>query len=96
VINKIDLPGAEPDRVRHEIEEIIGLDASGAVLTSAKMGIGIDEVLEGIVHTIPPPEGSESDPLRALIFDSWFDPYHGAVAVVRVFEGACRGATGSP
>jgi GTP-binding protein LepA len=87
VINKIDLPGAEPERVKHEIEEIIGLDASGAVLASAKQGIGIDAVLEGIVGVVPPPSGDAEAPLKALIFDSWFDPYHGVVAVVRVFDG---------
>jgi GTP-binding protein LepA len=90
VINKIDLPGAEPDRVRHEIEEIIGLDASGAVLASAKQGIGIDKVLEGIVGVVPPPKGARDAPLKALIFDSWFDPYHGVVAVVRIFDGRMR------
>ena len=87
VINKIDLPSADPERVRAEIEEIIGLDASGAVLTSAKQGIGIEEVLEGIVATVPPPRGERDAPLKALVFDSWFDPYHGAVAVIRVFDG---------
>jgi GTP-binding protein LepA len=93
VINKIDLPSAEPERVKHEIEEIIGLDASGAVLASAKQGIGIDEVLEGIVHTVRPPTGDADAPLKALIFDSWFDPYHGVVAVVRVFDGRLRAGT---
>jgi len=87
VINKIDLPSADPERVRNEIEEIIGLDASQAVLTSAKQGIGIDAVLEGIVRVVPPPAGDGDAPLKALIFDSWFDPYHGVVAVVRVFDG---------
>jgi len=87
VINKIDLPSAEPERVRREIEEIIGLDGSDAVLTSAKLGQGVDAVLEGIVRKIPPPSGSAEAPLKALIFDSWFDPYHGVVAVVRVFDG---------
>jgi GTP-binding protein LepA len=90
VINKIDLPSAEPERVKNEIEEIIGLDASEAVLASAKQGLGIDEVLEGIVRVVPPPQGDADAPLRALIFDSWFDPYHGVVAVVRVFEGSIR------
>jgi GTP-binding protein LepA len=90
VINKIDLPGADPERVKNEIEEIIGLDASEAVLTSAKQGIGIGEVLEGILRLIPPPVGSASAPLRALIFDSWFDPYHGVVAIIRVVEGTIR------
>ncbi len=87
VINKIDLPGAEPERVRAEIEEIIGLDASEAVLASAKLGVGISEVLEGIVRVVPPPKGDAAAPLKALVFDSWFDPYHGVVAVIRVFEG---------
>jgi GTP-binding protein LepA len=90
VINKIDLPGADPARVKQEIEEIIGLDASEAVLTSAKQGIGIDAVLEGIVRVVPPPTGDAEAPLTALIFDSWFDPYHGVVAVVRVFDGRIR------
>jgi len=88
VINKIDLPSADPERVRQEIEEIIGLDASVAVPVSAKLGIGIDAVLEAILRVIPPPEGDAGAPLKALIFDSWFDPYHGAVAMVRVFDGA--------
>jgi GTP-binding protein LepA len=87
VINKIDLPSADPERVRREIEEIIGLDASGAILASAKLGIGIEQVLEGVLRLVPPPVGSAEKPLKALIFDSWFDPYHGAVAVVRVFDG---------
>jgi GTP-binding protein LepA len=90
VINKIDLPSAEPERVKNEIEEIIGLDASDAVLASAKLGTGIDAVLEGIVRVIPPPRGDVRAPLKALIFDSWFDPYHGAVALVRVFDGSIR------
>ncbi|MCX7780703.1 MAG: translation elongation factor 4 [Negativicutes bacterium] len=87
VINKIDLPSAEPERVRHEIEDIIGLDASEAVLVSAKSGIGIDEVLEAIVKRIPPPRGSDSETLQALIFDSHFDPYKGVIAYVRVMNG---------
>jgi len=90
VLNKIDLPGADPERVRSEIEEIIGLDATHAVLTSAKEGIGTEEVLEGIVRHFPPPRGDTAAPLRALIFDSWFDPYHGVVVVVRVFDGSVR------
>jgi len=93
VINKIDLANADPERVKGDIEEIIGLDASGAVLTSAKQGIGISEVLEGIVRVVPPPKGSADAPLKALIFDSWFDPYHGAVAIVRVIEGSFRKGT---
>ncbi len=90
VLNKIDLPAAEPDRVRQEIEDVIGLDASGAVLASAKQGIGTDEVLEAIVHIVPPPKGESTAPLQALLFDSWFDPYHGAMMLVRIFDGSVR------
>lgn len=87
VINKIDLPSAEPERVRQEIEEELALDATDAVLTSAKSGIGIEDVLEAIVARIPPPEDKRSGPLQALIFDSWFDPYLGAVSLIRVMSG---------
>jgi GTP-binding protein LepA len=87
VINKIDLPGAEPERIRKEIEDIIGLDGSDAVLASAKEGRGITDVLEGIVRVVPPPRGDERAPLKALLFDSWFDTYQGAVILVRVFDG---------
>ncbi len=90
VINKIDLPSAEPERVRQEIEDIIGLDGSTAILASAKEGRGIHEVLEGIVSTVPPPGGDADAPLKALLFDSWFDSYQGAVILVRVFEGTLR------
>jgi len=90
VLNKIDLPSAEPEKVRRQIEDIIGLDASHAILASAKEGIGTDEVLEAIVRDIPPPRGDAAAPTRALIFDSWFDPYHGAVVLVRVFDGTLR------
>jgi GTP-binding protein LepA len=90
VINKIDLPSADPERVRKEIEEVIGLDGSEAILASAKEGRGIAEVLEGIIHTIPPPQGEAQAPLKALLFDSWFDPYQGAVILVRVFDGVLR------
>ena len=90
VINKIDLPSAEPDRVKAEIEDTIGLDTSAAVLTSAKTGIGIKEVLDAVVAYIPPPEGSADAPLRALIFDSYFDPYKGVIANVRVKEGMIK------
>src|SRR5215213_8670302 len=90
VINKIDLPAAEPERVREEIEEIIGLDASGAVLASAKTGIGIDEVLQAIVDKIPPPKGDASAPLKAMLVDSWYDPYLGVVILVRVIDGCIR------
>lgn len=90
VINKIDLPSAEPERVKNEIEDTIGLDASAAVLTSAKTGLGIKEVLDAVVAYIPPPEGDSDAPLRALIFDSYFDPYKGVIANVRVKEGTIK------
>ncbi len=90
VINKIDLPAAEPDKVRHEIEEVIGLDASNAVLTSAKSGIGIAEVLEAVVTRIPPPTGDAAAPLKAMLVDSWYDPYLGVVSLVRVIDGTIR------
>jgi len=93
VINKIDLPGAEPEEARRQIEEIIGLDGSGAILTSAKEGIGITDVLEAVVHRLPPPKGDPSAPLKALIFDSWYDPYRGVVIVARVLEGTLRKGT---
>ena len=88
VINKIDLPSADPERVRREIEDVIGLDGSQAILASAKNGVGTDAVLEGIVAHFPPPRGERQAPLRGLVFDSWFDPYHGAVILLRVFEGS--------
>ncbi|HLY37368.1 MAG TPA: translation elongation factor 4 [Candidatus Binatia bacterium] len=87
VLNKIDLPSAEPEKVRQQIEEIIGLDASHAILASAKEGRGTEDVLEAIVKDVPPPKGDPDAPTTALIFDSWFDPYHGAVVLVRVFDG---------
>ncbi|HXW83519.1 MAG TPA: translation elongation factor 4 [Candidatus Binataceae bacterium] len=90
VINKIDLPSADIERTKHQIEEIIGLDASDAILTSAKEGIGIDQVLEAIVKRVPPPKPHSGEPLRALIFDSWYDSYSGVVALVRVFSGELR------
>ena len=90
VINKIDLPSADVERVRAEIEETIGLDASEAVQCSAKTGQGVDEILEAIVKKIPPPEGDDAKPLQALIFDSYFDSYKGAVAHVRIFDGTVR------
>lgn len=90
VINKIDLPSADPERVKKEIEDIIGLDASDAILCSAKSGIGIPDILEAIVERIPAPEDKSSDPTRALIFDSRFDAYKGAIAYVRVKEGAIK------
>jgi GTP-binding protein LepA len=90
VINKIDLPGADVDRTRAEIEEIIGLDAAGAILTSAKEGVGIEEVLEAVVTRIPPPRATPGASARALIFDSWYDAYQGAIGLVRVFDGELR------
>ena len=90
VINKIDLPSAEPDRIREQIEHVIGLDASGALLVSAKNGVGVQDVLEAVVHLVPPPQGSPEAPLRALIFDSWFDPYRGVIILARVVEGRLR------
>jgi len=90
VINKIDLPAAEPERIREQIEAVIGLDARDAVLCSAKQGIGVHEILEHIVHLVPPPKGSLDLPLRALIFDSWFDSYRGVIILVRVLDGRLR------
>jgi GTP-binding protein LepA len=90
VINKIDLPAAEPERIREQIETIIGLDASDAVLASAKSGAGVHDILEHIVHKVPAPKGSADAPLRALIFDSWFDPYRGVIILTRVMEGRLR------
>ena len=90
VINKIDLPAAEPEKVRAEIEEVIGLDASDAVLTSAKSGIGIADVLEAVVKRIPPPKGDAAAPLKAMLVDSWYDPYLGVVILIRVIDGKIR------
>jgi len=90
VINKIDLPAAEPEKVKAEIEEIIGLDASDAVLASAKSGIGIEEVLEAVVTKIPPPKGDRDAPLKAMLVDSWYDPYLGVVILVRVIDGVIK------
>ncbi|MDQ3483195.1 MAG: translation elongation factor 4 [Pseudomonadota bacterium] len=90
VINKIDLPAADPEGVRQEIEEIIGLDASGAVLASAKTGLGIEEVLDAIVARIPAPKGDPQAPLKAMLVDSWYDPYLGVVILVRVIDGILK------
>ena len=90
LINKIDLPSAEPDEVKREIEDVIGLDASEAVLASAKEGIGIDELLEQIVEKVPAPSGNPEDPVQALIFDSFYDPYRGVIPSIRVFNGVIK------
>jgi GTP-binding protein LepA len=90
VINKIDLPGAQPEEARRQISEIIGLDGEHALLASAKLGTGVPEILEAIVHRLPPPAGIPDAPLKALIFDSWYDPYRGVVIVVRVIDGVLR------
>jgi GTP-binding protein LepA len=90
VINKIDLPAADVEKVRKEIEDIVGLPADDAVLTSAKSGIGIEEVLEAIVARIPPPKGDDSAPLKAMLVDSWYDPYLGVVILIRVQDGVIR------
>jgi GTP-binding protein LepA len=90
VINKIDLPGAQPEEARRQITDIIGLDGSHALLASAKQGTGVPEILEAIVERLPPPAGNPEAPLKALIFDSWYDPYRGVVIVVRVIDGTIR------
>ncbi len=90
VLNKIDLPGAEPEKVKEQIENIIGIDTEHTISASAKEGIGIDEILEAIVALVPPPTGSYEAPLKALIFDSWYDPYRGVVMLVRVVDGTLQ------
>jgi len=90
VINKIDLPGAQPDESRRQIEDIVGLDASDAILTSAKEGTGVRNVLEAVVRRLPPPVGQMDAPLKALIFDSWYDPYRGVIVLIRVIDGVIR------
>ncbi|EAJ5693649.1 elongation factor 4 [Campylobacter fetus] len=90
VINKIDLPAAEPQRVKNEIEHIIGLDCSEAIEVSAKTGVGIKELIETIIRKIPPPKPGENNPFKSLIYDSWFDNYLGALALVRVYDGAVK------
>ena len=90
VINKIDLPSADPERIAEQIEQVIGLDASEAILCSAKQGIGIEEILEQVVQKVPHPKGDVNAPLRALIFDSWFDPYRGVIILMRVIDGRMR------
>jgi GTP-binding protein LepA len=90
VLNKIDLPAADPDRVREQIETVVGIDAHDAVLASAKAGIGVEDVLERVVRDVPPPQGDPDAPLKALLFDSWYDPYRGVVGMVRVVDGTLR------
>ncbi len=90
VLNKIDLPAADPDRVKEQIEEVIGLDASEAIPISAKSGLGIPEVLEAIVTRLPPPKGDRDAPLKAMLVDSWYDPYLGVVVLIRVMDGVIR------
>lgn len=90
VLNKIDLPSAEPERVKQQIEDVIGIDASDAIAVSAKTGVGIEELLEALVHRLPSPKGDKEDPLKALLVDSWYDAYLGVVILVRVFEGTLR------
>jgi GTP-binding protein LepA len=90
VLNKIDLPSADPDKVKQEIEEIIGIDATEALEVSAKTGIGIEDLLESLIQLIPPPAGDASDPLQALIIDSWFDPYVGVISLIRVVNGEIK------
>jgi GTP-binding protein LepA len=90
VLNKIDLPAAEPDRIKQQIEDVIGLDASDAVMISAKTGLGVDEVLEAIVHRLPAPKGNADAPLKALLVDSWYDSYLGVVVLVRIVDGTLK------
>ncbi len=90
VLNKIDLPSAEPDRIKEQIESIIGLDASEAVLTSAKTGLGVEDVLEAIIAKVPPPKGDRNAPLKALIFDSWYDSYRGVIVLFRIIDGSIK------
>ena len=90
VINKIDLPQAEPDRVKQEIEDMIGLDAIEAPMVSAKTGVGIDELLSSLVESIPSPKGNLDGPLKSLIIDSWFDSYLGVVSLIKIIDGSIQ------
>ena len=90
VLNKIDLPAAEPERIKQQIEDVIGLDASNAVMISAKTGLGVDDVLEAIVHRLPPPKGDAAAPLKALLVDSWYDAYLGVVVLIRIVDGVLK------
>src|ERR1700729_3546108 len=86
VLNKVDLPAAEPDKVKEQIEDVIGLDASDALMVSAKSGLGVPDVLEAIVHRLPPPKGEKDAPLKALLIDSWYDAYLGVIILVRIVD----------
>ena len=90
VLNKIDLPGAEPERVAQEIEDVVGLDCSDIIRASAKAGIGVEDILESIVHLVPPPQDTVDEPLRALIFDSYYDAYRGVIVYFRVMDGLVK------
>jgi GTP-binding protein LepA len=90
VLNKVDLPAADADRVRQQIEDVIGIDASDAIPISAKTGVGVPEVLEAIVHRLPPPKGDRNAPLKALLVDSWYDAYLGVVVLVRIVDGVMK------
>src|SRR5690606_4886662 len=90
VLNKIDLPAAEPERIKQQIEDVIGLDASEAVMISAKTGLGVPDVLEAIVRRLPPPKGEADTPTKALLVDSWYDAYLGVVILVRVVDGKLK------
>ena len=90
VLNKVDLPAAEPERIRQQIEDVIGIDASEAIPISAKTGVGVPEVLEAIVHRLPPPKGDRDKPLKALLVDSWYDTYLGVVVLVRIIDGVMK------
>src|SRR3989338_9847328 len=90
VLNKIDLPAADPERVKTQIEDVIGLDASQALLVSAKTGVGVPDVLESLVHRLPPPQGDKEAPLKALLVDSLYDPYLGVVILVRIIDGVLK------
>src|SRR5204862_2992088 len=92
VLNKVDLPAAEPDKAKQQIEDVIGLDASNAILISAKTGVNVPEVLEAIVHRLPPPKGDAAAPLKALLVDSWYDSYLGVVVLFRVVDGVLKKA----
>lgn len=89
VLNKVDLPSADVDKVKRQIEDVIGLDTSEAVETSGKTGLGVDKLLEAVVHRLPAPHGDEEAPLKALLIDSWYDSYLGVIILVRVHDGVC-------